>query len=694
MSSPIQCPQGHYCPEGSVLPLPCPVGTYNDLLGQDAEGDCKKCPATLYCDEEGMVAANTQKKCAAGYLCTEGADSAYPIELVNRGSDNNRKCPKGHYCTQGATSSSSCNSGTYQNSYGQSSCKTCPPGYYCGSTGIETVTTTCAAGYTCFEGATQNNPTDGVKGDLCPIGSKCAAGSAKALDCEDGKKTTTTGNAVCNNCDAGFYCIKSVEYDCPYRRYCPAGSVRGQICDAGTYNDDSKKLGMASQCKACPARQYCIDGTKGSDYCESGHICEGGAKTPLPNGDYDKDNDGDHDGDDDPNYICPLGRYCLKAGASGLNAPSSCSASKYTYFPGSDSIDDCLPCAAGYYCPTGGYEPKNCGAGHYCIKGSTSETECPINTVRITIGGYHERSCDQCPAGKFCNSTGLDTLTGKDCSVGHFCPTGTSEEIACPAGTYRNTTGAASESDCIQCPIYYYCESATVNPEPCTNGYECPAGSSLPSKCEAGQFCEVTSTSPNVITKIDCPQGYYCTQGTTEPVACDEPSAILCPTNSKFEGGQSTTCDAGYYLSGSACKYCDRGYVCLAGAEVSNPTDGVEGYICPRGHYCDPRISVTEVACPAGTYNPYTGKGYLSDCLSVPEGTYQSSTGQPNYINCGTGATSSEGATKCDCIGEFRWWKPAKNTCECKKGYTSSPSRYSIFSASEEYDSLDCSLML
>ena len=25
------------------------------------------------------------------------------------------------------------------------------------------------------------------------------------------------------------------------------------------------------------------------------------------------------------------------------------------------------------------------------------------------------------------------------------------------------------------------------------------------------------------------------------------------------------------YLSGTVCKYCDRGYVCLAGAKVSNP---------------------------------------------------------------------------------------------------------------------------
>ena len=38
------CPYGHYCPAGTSDPIPCPLGQYLDLKGQDALSDCKACP--------------------------------------------------------------------------------------------------------------------------------------------------------------------------------------------------------------------------------------------------------------------------------------------------------------------------------------------------------------------------------------------------------------------------------------------------------------------------------------------------------------------------------------------------------------------------------------------------------------------------------------------------------------------------
>ena len=262
----------------------------------------------------------------------------------------------------------------------------------------------CAAGYIWYGGATISNPTDSTTGDICPIGGFWAAGSAKSLDCADGAKTTTTGQSTCANCDAGTYCIASTQYACPTRRFWVAGSARGVIWLAGTYNDASTGLTAATQCTACPARLYCIDGTKGSDYCESGHICGGGATIPLPTGTYGTDS----------NYICPLGRYCLKAGPSGTNGPTDCSASKYTYNLGSDSLDDCLSCAAGYYCPTGSYTPVQCPVGNYWVSGSTAPVQCPINTVRDSLGAEYDRGCRQCNQGYFWDIAGLGSLTGKE----------------------------------------------------------------------------------------------------------------------------------------------------------------------------------------------------------------------------------------------------------------------------------------
>jgi len=204
--------------------------------------------------------------------------------------------------------------------------------------------------------------------------------------------------------------------------------------------------------------------------------------------------------------------------------------------------------------------------------------------------------------------------------------------INCPSGTYRpsNTIGSARDdvTDCQTCSEHYYCPEGSSARIQCTNGQVCPSGSSLPKLCEAGNECAV-STSPFSVSNSLCPVGYYCPQGATTKIACAGFSATLCPQGSKFEGGQSTTCAAGFYLSGSVCKYCDLGYVCLAGGEISNPTDGTQGYICPKGHYCDARISVLEIDCPAGTYNPSTKGTSTDSCLPCPSNYYMPSAGQP-----------------------------------------------------------------
>lgn len=40
------CPPGHYCPSGSVSPVPCPPGTYTL---QNGATECNICPAGKYC---------------------------------------------------------------------------------------------------------------------------------------------------------------------------------------------------------------------------------------------------------------------------------------------------------------------------------------------------------------------------------------------------------------------------------------------------------------------------------------------------------------------------------------------------------------------------------------------------------------------------------------------------------------------
>jgi hypothetical protein len=118
------------------------------------------------------------------------------------------------------------------------------------------------------------------------------------------------------------------------------------------------------------------------------------------------------------------------------------------------------------------------------------------------------------------------------------CPAATGTPIMCPKGSYRTTTGgidnAITSTDTQLDTIYNDCT-------PCDAGFACPqtglttAPTGTTYQCDAGTFCLSGSptTSPTDLYEgaiydplVDfygiCPPGYYCPQGTTEPLTCPE----------------------------------------------------------------------------------------------------------------------------------------------------------------------------
>ncbi|KAM7413317.1 hypothetical protein PAMA_020621 [Pampus argenteus] len=83
--------KGHYCPEGSALPLPCPTGEYQPNPGSDS---CIPCRPGFYC-EEAIV--GEPWPCPPHSFCPAG-DAVLHL------------CPAGHYCD--GLSSSEFNGGT------------------------------------------------------------------------------------------------------------------------------------------------------------------------------------------------------------------------------------------------------------------------------------------------------------------------------------------------------------------------------------------------------------------------------------------------------------------------------------------------------------------------------------------------------------------------------------------------------
>lgn len=86
-----RCPVGHYCPNGSALPIACDPGKF--------------CPRKELSEPEF--------DCEAGYYCTSGSSQARPTDNVS-----GNVCPKGTYCPRGAKAPQNCPIGTFLNSTG------------------------------------------------------------------------------------------------------------------------------------------------------------------------------------------------------------------------------------------------------------------------------------------------------------------------------------------------------------------------------------------------------------------------------------------------------------------------------------------------------------------------------------------------------------------------------------------------
>ncbi|OAF64997.1 hypothetical protein A3Q56_07287, partial [Intoshia linei] len=556
-----ECPKGYVCPEGTETPVPCPKGKYrNNVRGVDITQDCYACPPSRYCDTAGTV--DPINKCDGGYYCTSGSDSAAPTVVAMGGICGkgtyctigsreptdcqpgtygdvtglsvckqcpagyfcprktseylSNRCAIGHYCPAGTHYSTQykCPIGTFRATDKGTSvndCTSCTAGKYCESEGLAQPTGCCDAGYYCIKGSHTKKPKNIISqkpvgstcstsiGDICPIGSICAACSSLPQLCPTGKYCASQGlTTPSGNCDAGYYCV------------------------SGSKTKDP------------------IDGVTGN-ICKSGHYCSTGTTTTLSK--------------------CPIGTFLPTTGNTQLSNCKSCPSGKYCATTGLSAVTG--NCKEGYYCPTGSKvaTEKTCSRGHYCPTGSTIEIECDIgyyqdnptqNVCKLcSAGSYTDvkkaESCKPCPEKYFCQN-------GKKnrCSVGHYCPQSTPTEVACPKGTFSSTPWLASLDKCTDCKPGTFCGSTALTKVtgPCNGGYFCKTG--VDSATPDG----VTNTGTGGICRV----GYYCPIGSSDEILCpagtynDEISKITCkscvigfacPVGSSSYIG--IPCDKGHY---------------------------------------------------------------------------------------------------------------------------------------------------
>lgn len=625
------CPVGYYCTAGASAPTPCPIGTYSNV---NALSTCIFCPAGYYCETTALTGPTDE--CSPGYYCPSGSSSA-----------TESTCPAGYYCPAGTPTPLLCDSGLYAASAGMSECESCPEGFRCLG--------------------------GGSAPEACPSGRLCPSGSSIGNFCPDGSVWDSTGDSIneassCRPCSKGMYCRAGQElgtcaggYLCGYgNQFTNPNPTYTTISPYYDLNEDPSTWVLLTD-----SNWDLLDSTVlyGAIQCPAGHYCPDGSTSPL---------------------VCPTGSVRLNKG--GVFST------------------DCTNCPSGYYCPDGDLVPTVCPVAHYCPEGSKAPIECPLTTFSADQQNENLSDCTVCGAGYYCYDKPLSDPYQDQylCPAGYYCTSGTTDPISCPPATYNPYKGAKVLSHCLSCPQGYYCATANLSlpSDTCPAGYYCPLGSSQPLACSAGTYCPQSGLS----SSITCPAGFYCpgqdvsdtsaspwsSPGTISPVACSQ--GTYCPAGSSYPlscplgyygtdsvgirstlSGSCTACPAGTYqpLDGQAtCYACEAGYLCYEGCNKQYPTDVTtdKGEICPPGYYC-PSGSPSAIACSAGYFSDISGKGDSSACNPCPAGSYGVDTGSTFCNLCGGSATSEAGSSDCTCLGENRVFQSADRACICPPGY-------------------------
>eukprot|EP00466_Bigelowiella_natans_P015235 jgi/Bigna1/85198/estExt_fgenesh1_pg.C_20409 len=660
------CPPGHYCVAQSTLPARCPNGTFSNAEGNVKVSDCTHCTMGSYCNGTGLTEPTA--KCTAGFYCPTGTEVP------------SLKCPIGNYCPSGSSAPVPCAAGTYQDEVGTGTCKPTPDGQYSNGTG-NTDYEICPVGHICPAGTQYGNQYP------CPNGTYGAATGRWLLShctsCTPGKYCGTSGlSNYTGDCSAGYFCTsgagKPTPTDgitgniCPVGKYCPRGSIVPVVCPAGKFamNEGND---APEDCLDCPAGQYCAGiGSGGVDVnitCNSGYICTGGSTTPTPlNG------IGGHK--------CPEVTYCPEGTIYVFNCPPG------TY-NGEMGQEKCKGCPAGYYCKgspephymnlthitgsTGNQNFTDCPAGHYCPGNTSIPQPCPSGTYSTSTKLDSVSECTPCDKGKYCAGAALPAPSGNcaggyycngsakvpnpngtypdngPCPTGSYCPSGTLDPIQCPPGSFNSIIGQDEKADCTPCTAGMYCAISGLSAPSglCSAGFWCPENSTQPAsnetQCPTGSTCPPGSPAPVQCTAgtyqpargkencIPCPKGYYCVDGPSLPIPCplysycpsNSSAPVLCPNgttnynSTKLESAaQCVACNSTKYCQGGKqVGECSAGYFCLSrqGTPTPDTWDDQKGGPCKPGHYCPQGTSYMH-PCPFGTMNPNQGGKNLSDC--------------------------------------------------------------------------------
>ena len=219
----------------------CKLGQWSLLTG-DSSGDFDGCPfkcaSGFYGNQSSHNAATCAGACITGHYCPEGTSIPNPcprgFTMPAAGAASEESClpcaPGAFQPVEGKSTCLPCPPGTFSSSVGSFVCEPCPPGGFCASEGAASVRQTfspCAPGtYNPLNGSSSNGSCV-----LCPVGTANPIPGSDhpdvCVDCLPGSFAGGPGHSKCHLCPVGGYQDAygaTACADCPSGYYCPLGS--------------------------------------------------------------------------------------------------------------------------------------------------------------------------------------------------------------------------------------------------------------------------------------------------------------------------------------------------------------------------------------------------------------------------------------------------------------------------------------
>ncbi|KAL8456161.1 hypothetical protein Emag_000007 [Eimeria magna] len=350
MTNATRCPESSYCPEGSVAPQLCPVGTYSVKTSLQDASQCTSCPEV----DTDLVALHQHDE-SPWYLT-----ASWCADHLQEQSGPNQICPEGFYCTAGSSNPEPCPEGTYSPSrqaISSAACLPCDPGM--GARDQVPYRKRVPSWIGCSDSLQACKHTTRAHEAASPFDDYIIQ-FLLFFDCfaRQGTFSDAEGAAQCQECPEGYFCEDSSLLPGEAQK-CPSGF----FCPPGTAFSEEYPCPQGKNYRACLHRIH--DGHRNVHSIsrtlrDSAHVGQSKSRTECSTGCTMSE--------DAPRTWYSV---CAPLFAFPTLWPKTGTLRKK---PGATSLDDCEPCPAGKYCtgPGAKDETGDIAGGYYSSSGATS----------------------------------------------------------------------------------------------------------------------------------------------------------------------------------------------------------------------------------------------------------------------------------------------------------------------------------